>query len=68
MIQDRIEFYDGDKIVATVESSMIPQIGSKISIRKKTWEVTHVTFALDHADEARERMMRCNVDIKAVVP
>lgn len=63
--RDRIEYYDGDRIVASVESSMVPTVGSRISIRKETWAVVRVTFALDHADEPMEKVMRANVDIEA---
>lgn len=58
-----IEFYDGAVLVASVESEMAPLVGSKISIRKKTWQVERITYALDHADDQRERRMRCNVDL-----
>ena len=63
--RDKIEYYDGDRIVASVESSMVPTVGSRISIRKKTWSVVRVTFALDHADEPMEKGMRANVEIEA---
>ena len=61
--RDKIEFYNGRKIIAAVSSSIFPPVDSKISIRGKTWIVTRVTFALDHADEIAERGMRANVDI-----
>ncbi len=64
---DTIEFYDGDSRhpMAVMQSSMVPPIGAKISIRKKTWEVMAVTFALDHLDEPVERAMRANVSLRA---
>lgn len=58
-----IEFYDGDAPLAVVVSSMVPPVGSSISIRGKTWEVTRVTYALDYADLPLERGMRANVDV-----
>ena len=63
--RDRIEYYDGDTMVASVESAMVPAVGSRISIRKKTWAVARVTYALDHADEPMEKGMRANVDLEA---
>ena len=64
--RDRIEFYGDDgKMVASVMSSMVPQVGAKISIRKKVWEVVSVTYALDYADKMNERGMRANVDLRA---
>lgn len=62
--RDSIEFYDGDNIITAVNSSMVPHLGSKISIRKQTWCVINVTFAVDHADELFERSMRCNVNLE----
>jgi hypothetical protein len=64
-IDDVIEFYDGDTMVASVKSSMVPPVGAKISIRGKTWTVMRVTYALDHADDPQGKGMRANVDLKS---
>ena len=66
---DRIEFYDsegksGRDFVASAKSQMVPPVGSKISIRKKTWEVVSVSYALDHADDPRLAAMRANVELR----
>lgn len=65
---DCIEFYrDGsDFPFASVESSMVPLVGAKISILGQTWEVVFVTYALDHVDDASRRCMRANVELKPV--
>jgi hypothetical protein len=63
-IDDLIEFYDGDTMVAYVKSSMVPPVGAKINIRKKTWAVLSVTYALDQADDPQGKGMRANVDLK----
>lgn len=63
--KDTIEFYDGDELVARVASSMIPRVDDRISIRKKTWRVSFVSFSLDHANERAETAMRCNVQLVA---
>ena len=63
-LDDVIEFYDGDTMVAYVKSSMVPPVGAKINIRKQTWEVVRVTYALDHADDPQGKSMRANVDLK----
>ena len=60
---DIIEFYADDKILLRIDSSMVPSIGSVISIKKKTWTVAQVTFAIDYADKVFERQMRCNVEL-----
>ena len=62
-VKNVIEFYDGKKLVASSESSMVPPVGSKISIRKETWVVQQITYALDHADKWDGRCMRANVDL-----
>lgn len=61
-----LEFYDGNRMEASVESSMVPPVGAKISIRKKVWKVTGVTYALDHAGRIGEEAMRANIDIQPV--
>ena len=63
-IDDVIEFYDGENMLAYVKSSMVPPEGAKISIRGKTWDVVRVTYALDHADDPHGKGMRANVDLK----
>ncbi len=63
-IDDVVEFYDGDAMVAVVKSSMVPPVGARISIRGKTWAVVRVTYALDHADDPQGKGMRANVDLK----
>lgn len=60
---DVIEFYSSGGLLVVVSSSMVPTVGSFISIRGKTWKVTNVTFAVDYADSRSERRMRCNVDV-----
>jgi len=63
---DRLEFYNGKRIIASVDSSIVPIIGSKISIRKKTWEIISVTYAIDYVDATLPalRTMRANIDLK----
>ena len=63
--RDKIEFYDGEKLVASLNSSMVPTVGGKIVIRKKIWTVVRVTYALDYADRLLEEAMRANVDLEA---
>jgi len=63
--RDRVEFYDGEQLLAGVDSSIVPPKGSYISILGKTWKVQRVTYALDHAAKMFERSMRANVELKA---
>ena len=63
-LKDQIEFYDGDRLIKTMESSMVPLVGSQISIRKETWTVISVTYAIDHADKLFESRMRACVDLE----
>ena len=63
---DLIEFYDGNNRIAHVHSSIVPAVGSMVSIRSQTFKVVRVTYALDRADGmASEKIMRANVDLKA---
>jgi hypothetical protein len=64
--RDVIEFYCDDKLIGKVRSSMPPNVGDKISIRQKTFEVINKTYALDHADSFAERCMRANIDLKLI--
>ncbi len=63
-IDDLIEFYKGDTMIAYVRSSMVPPVGAKISVRGETWDVVRVTYALDQADDPLGKGMRANVDLK----
>jgi len=63
---DRVEYYDGKQCLLGIESSIVPPVGSLISIRGATWEVTRATYAIDYADSHYQRQIRANVDLKAV--
>lgn len=66
---DSIEYYNIDgtlglNLVATVKSSIVPALGSKINIREKTWEVVNVTYAVDDADNSLITKMRAIVNLR----
>lgn len=63
---DNIEFYLGGKLFARIKSSFVLPVGSLINIRKYTYTVVRVTFALDHADDPYGTSMRCNIDLRAM--
>ena len=63
-MSDRLEFYNGHRMIGSSDSSMVPRVGEFISIRKATWKITNITYALDHADDYALCGMRCNVDVK----
>ena len=62
--KDRLEFYNGPSLVASVRSSIVPPVGAKISVNKETWTVVRVTFALDYEADYQSSRMRANVDLK----
>lgn len=62
--RDKIEFYDGSKMIAVVTTSIVPPVGSKLSIRGEVWEVMRVTYAVDRADQILETGMRANLDVE----
>lgn len=65
MTADRIEFYRAGSELpfASIESPMVPPVGSKISILEQSWKVVGVTYALDHLDEPARRCLRANVNV-----
>ena len=65
MTNDRLEFYDRDKLLVSVRSSIIPSVSSYINIAGKTWVVIGVTYAVDQSQAAPDyRVMRANIDLK----
>lgn len=60
---DVIEFYSRDNLVCTVKSSMVPAVGDKINIRRTTYTVLRVTYAVDYADDYQRSRIRANVDL-----
>lgn len=63
-----IEYYVHDKLLARVTASFTMTVGNCISIRKVTYRVTAVSYALDYADEYDREQLRCNVDLTEVKP
>lgn len=62
-----LEFYDGEKLLIRLSSAMVPPIGYYISIKKVTWLVVGVTYAIDYAENSQnERIMRANIDLQEV--
>lgn len=58
-----VEFYGpGGELLTVVATSMVPTKGAFINIRKVTYQVSAVTYAVDHADHP-EKSMRANVDL-----
>jgi len=66
MIRDSLEIYHSDKLIAYVDTSMVPAKGSLISIRKETWKVINIEFALDYSNDSALRGMRCNVYVEKI--
>jgi len=64
----KAEFYVGDsqKHIAVVrQCGAVPRKGEYVSIRKKTYEVTGVTWAVDSADEF-DAKLRANVVLRPI--
>ena len=64
-IQDHIEFYLNGKLFKRVRSSMRLQEGDYISIRRESYKIKRVSYALDYSDTEFPRM-RLNAEIVAV--
>jgi len=62
--KDTVEYYLYDKLISVVRSSIVPPVGSLISIKKIVYKIKLISYAIDHAENRSERSMRCNIDIE----
>ena len=62
----KIEFYIeySDKFIASLKDDIAPRQGEFINIKNITYEVLHVTWAVDHADDRNKILLRANVELK----
>lgn len=60
----KLEFYNAETGggIGYVEAEYCPDVGEKISIRRKTWKVVSRSWALDHSDDIRQRRLRVNLN------
>lgn len=61
-----IEFYDteSDQLLASTRDAIsVPRQGEFISIKKKTWFVERVTWALDQGPARHSSVLRANVEM-----
>jgi hypothetical protein len=68
MKPDVIEIYLGNARhpFASAQSSFAPDAGDLINIEQVTYRVVGRSFTIDHADDAAERQVRCNVIVERV--
>jgi hypothetical protein len=61
----QIEFYVGksEKHIAVVDDAAVPREGEMLSIWRKSYRVTRVTWAVDHQDKVK---LRANVELEIV--
>lgn len=62
----KIEFYVGSAAaghIAVLDDGAVPREGEYVNIRKVTYRVCRVTWAVDAADNMRERRLRANVEM-----
>ncbi len=64
----KIEFYIGksDKYIVSLEDSAVPRKGEFINIKKITYEVMHVTWAVDYANDNLKILIRANVELMKI--
>ena len=62
--KDMLEFWIGQTVIQSIESSHAPVAGDLVSIRGRTLRVIGRSYALDHADRSYQRAMRCNVIVE----
>jgi hypothetical protein len=65
----RVEFFHPDKAMPflSLEASFYPFVGALISIRKVTYKVLHVDFAVDYADDYQQQRLRASVIVEPAV-
>lgn len=65
----KIELYEGnaEKHMAVLDDGAVPRVGEFINIRKVTWRVVRVTWAVDDADGPwGSAKLRANVELERV--
>ncbi len=65
-MSDKIEFYLDDRKhpFLTIESSFQPNTRDLVNIKGETYKVLGRSFTVDHADDIRQRSIRCNVIVE----
>lgn len=60
-----VEFYLGHAggLIAAVDSGAVPREGEMVNIRKTTYKVLRVTWAVDDADSPNMARLRANVEL-----
>lgn len=64
----KLEFYLGnaDKHLTVLDAESVPRSGEYVNIRKRTFRVVRVTWAVDHADDWSQAKLRANIELEAV--
>lgn len=64
-MDNTVEFYRGSSggLMESVKSSLVPTVGSYISVAKKTWAVERVTWAIDKPTEHGRGFLRAVVEL-----
>lgn len=62
----RLEFYCDKECVGAIQSHglPVPRKGELVSIKKETFKVTRVTWALDYSDKHLEKVLRANIEME----
>jgi hypothetical protein len=62
----RIEFYYGssDRRMAVIDDGAVPRLGEFVNIRKITWLVRRVTWAVDNANDVTRATLRAHVELE----
>lgn len=68
IIEFYLDTYSSVAPIAVVESSMPPQVGEFVNIKRVTYLATRRSFALDYAGDSARCFLRCNVDLTLPPP
>lgn len=66
----KIEFYLGSepRALAFADDGAVPRAGEFVSIRRVTYQVSRVTWAVDNADDVMHSTLRANVELEVPAP
>lgn len=63
----KLEFYchehGGSHLVVGIDSDAVPRAGEYVNIRKVTYQIDRVTWAVDHTDFERSASLRANIEM-----
>lgn len=60
---DRLEIWEGEALIFSMDSSFAPNEGDLINIKKTTYRIVGRSFTIDYAGEVGQ-CIRCNIIVE----